>query len=649
MVILIITEKPSSAVKIAQALAEGKAEKKIVNKIAYYELHHKGKHILVGCAVGHLYNLHEKNKKGWTYPVYDTEWLPSYEITKSAAFTKKYIDVLTKLALQSTEFYVATDYDLEGSLIGYNIIRFICKKKDGRRMKFSTLTKDELQESFEKASQHLDFSLIESGEARHTVDWLYGINLSRALTLAIKHAANRFKIMSSGRVQGPVLKILAIKEKEIKDFKPESYWEIYADGEIQAKHEKDKFRDEKEAKTIHNKIKKEKSAIVKKVDKTEFFQYPPHPFDLTSLQLEAYRTLKISPRNILEIAQKLYSNAFISYPRTSSNQLPEALNLKKIINELSKQSKYENLCKEILKTSLKPNNGSKTDPAHPAIHPTGVKPEKLTQDEENVYDLIVRRTLSTFAQPSKRETLTIKIDIKNEPFIAQGTRTLEKNWLEFYGRFSPYKDKELPRLNQDQKIKISKIDLLAKETQPPKRYTPASVIKEMEKKNLGTKATRAAIIESLYHRNYIRENSIIVTELGLKTIETLDKYCPEIIDVKMTRSLEKDMEKIREGKETKTQVIEHAKKDLTKILNHFKENEIKIGKALTKSYDETQKTESIIGKCNLCEKDLKIMYSRKNKSYFVACSNYPECKNTFSLPGYSLPKPTKESPIKIFK
>jgi len=219
MVELIIAEKPSAALKLATALADDKIGKKKYGKIPAYEITHKGKKIIVACAVGHLYNLHEKNKKGWTYPVYDTEWLPSYEITKSAAFTKKYIDVLTKLALQSTEFYVATDYDLEGSLIGYNIIRFICKKKDGRRMKFSTLTKDELQESFEKASQHLDFSLIESGEARHTVDWLYGINLSRALTLAIKHAANRFKIMSSGRVQGPVLKILAIKEKEIKDFK----------------------------------------------------------------------------------------------------------------------------------------------------------------------------------------------------------------------------------------------------------------------------------------------------------------------------------------------------------------------------------------------------------------------------------------------
>ncbi len=639
---LIVTEKPSSALKIAQALSDGKLEKKAVNKVSYYELTHKHKKIIVGCAVGHLYNLREKNKKGWTYPVYETEWAPSYELSKASAYTKKYIDLLKKLSSQSDEFYVATDYDLEGSLIGYNILRFIAGKKDGKRMKFSTLTKDELQESFANAAHHLDFNLIESGEARHVTDWLYGINLSRALTLAIKHASNRFKIMSSGRVQGPSLKILAVREKEIQAFIPEPFWEITAFGDFESTHEKQPFKHEKAAIEIHERIKKEKHAIVKEVKKHEFFQEPPHPFDLTSLQLESYRCFHIPPKQTLEIAQVLYTNAYISYPRTSSHQLPEALNLKKIIHDLSKQEKYSALCKSLLSGELKPNNGKKTDPAHPAIHPTGIQPENLNQQETNLYDLIVRRTLASFGKPAKRETLTINLLIKDEPFTAQGTRTLDKQWHTYYGKYAKFKEKELPELKQGQKTNIEKIDLIGKETQPPKRYTAASIIKEMEKKGLGTKATRASIIDGLYQRNYIWENSIQVTTLGMKTIETLDKYCPEIIDVKMTKSLEKDMEKIREGKETKEQVIEHAKKDLAKILNHFKENELKIGKALTLSYEETQKKESIIGKCNLCSGDLRIIFSRKNRSYFVACSKYPECKNTFSLPKDSLPKPTGE-------
>ncbi len=132
-----------------------------------------------------------------------------------------------------------------------------------------------------------------------------------------------------------------------------------------------------------------------------------------------------------------------------------------------------------------------------------------------------------------------------------------------------------------------------------------------------------------------------VTDLGLKTVETLDKYCPEILDEKMTRDLEHDMEEIREEKETKEKVINEAKKDLDKILKHFKENEIKIGKQLSEANQETLEKESIVGRCPECKKhDLRIMYSKRFKSYFIACSGYPKCKTTFSLPNYSLPKPT---------
>ena len=639
---LIITEKPSQSLKIAEALADKKPSKKTEKGVVYYELKHKGKDILVGCAVGHIFNLKEKKSNGWTYPTYDYEWQPSYKISKDSSYTKKYLDVLKKLSKLSGEFTVACDYDLEGSLIGYNIIRFICNKKDGRRMKFSTLTKDELVNSYEKALKHLDFPLIESGEARHMIDFLFGINLSRALTLSVKNATKRFKILSTGRVQGPSLKILAEREIEINKFKSEPFWELESIGDITSKHEKGMFWKEEEVKKIHNKIKKEKKAVVDSIKKSEFPQAPPFPFDLTSLQLEAYRSLRINPKDTLEIAQELYSASYISYPRTSSNQLPPSINVKKILTDLSKQKEYKELCEELIRENkLTPNNGKKQDPAHPAIHPTGVMPKKLDDRQSKIYDLIVRRTLASLAEPAKRETQTVKLIIKNEPFITKGTRTIEKGWHKFYGRHNPNKEEELPKLTEKQEIKIKKINLLAKETQPPKRYTPASIIKELEKRELGTKATRSAIIESLYNRNYVKDQSLEVTDLGLKTVETLDKYCPEILDEKMTRDLEEDMEEIREGKETKEKVIDRAKRDLDKILKHFKENEIKIGKELSVANQETLEKESIVGKCPECKKnDLRIMYSRRFKSYFVACSGYPKCKTTFSLPNYALPKPT---------
>ena len=222
---LLIAEKPQAALKIATALADSKVEKESINKVPYYILKHKGKDLIVASAVGHLYNLKEKEKKGWTYPVFDLEWVPSFEASKSAAFSKKYLDVLKKLVKKVDSYVVCTDFDSEGSLIGYNCIRFVFKQKDARRMKFSTLTKDELIDSYENAMPHLDFPLIESGETRHFADYFWGINLSRALTLAVK-AAGAFKLLSVGRVQGPALKIIVDRELEIKDFKPEPYWEL---------------------------------------------------------------------------------------------------------------------------------------------------------------------------------------------------------------------------------------------------------------------------------------------------------------------------------------------------------------------------------------------------------------------------------------
>ena len=643
---LIICEKPSQSLKIAEALADKKPAKKKSGKAVYYEIQHNGKEILVGCAVGHLFNLKEKNKNGWKYPVLEYEWAPSHEISKASSFTKEYVNALSFLSKKADEFIVATDYDLEGSLIGYNVIRFICKKKDGMRMKFSMMTKEELIHSYENAFSHLDFQLIESGETRHIVDYLFGINLSRALTLSIKAAINRFKIMSSGRVQGPALKILAERELEIQKFIPVPFWQLFLkNDEITASHIKDKFFNQEEVNSIYKKIKNEKSGKIIKVSKKEFFQYPPNPFDLTSLQLEVYFQFKINPKQTLEITQELYTNAYISYPRTSSNQLPIELGYKKILYSIAKQKEYEKLVKLVLsKKSLFPNNGKKTDQAHPAIHPTGEIPKKLTEQQRKIYDLIVKRTLASFGEKAKRETSSIEINVKNEIFTASGTKTIEKAWHLLYEPYVRQKEDNFPSYKENKIIKINKIDLEKKETQPPKRYTPASIIKELEDRQLGTKGTRASIIESLYQRNYVKDQSLEVTSLGLKTIETLQKYCPDILDEEFTRKLENDMEEITLKKNSEENVVNEAKEDLIKILTKFKKNELAIGKALGEANLQTQEESSLIGKCNKCENgNLKIMYSKRFKSYFIGCSNYPECKNTFSLPSYSLPKPANET------
>ncbi len=424
MVELIITEKPSSAKKVAEALADGKPIQKKSKQSSYYELSHQGKDIIVTSAVGHLFGLVEKNKGKWTYPVYEIEWEESYKGSKELKYVKDYIDTIRDLAKKATEFTIACDYDVEGEVIGYNVIRFACKQKDANRMKFSTLTKPDLVKSYEEKIPHLDWGQAFAGETRHMLDWFYGINLSRALTASVK-AAGSFKILSSGRVQGPTLKLLVDREREIASFKPEPYSQIKLMGEfksekIEADHHVDRLFDPKETDRIMSKIKGAKTATVKDIKRTKREQAPPVPFDLTTLQSESYNQFKITPKETLEIAQSLYLAGVTSYPRTSSQQLDPKLGFKSILTSLAKQPSYTELAGKLLKLKdLKPHNGKKTDPAHPAIYPTGLAPNQQTPKEQKLYDLIVKRFMATFAEPAVRETLEVQLDVNTEIFITK--------------------------------------------------------------------------------------------------------------------------------------------------------------------------------------------------------------------------------------
>ena len=643
---LIVTEKPNAAKKLAEALADGKPIKENFKGVPFYKVTH-GKHdIVVGCAVGHLFGLAEKEKKGFRYPVFDIEWVPVSDISKDAAFSQKYADALKKLAKGADSYTVACDYDVEGEVIGLNVIRYICHRNDARRMKFSTLTKDELIEAYEKASPHLDWGQAEAGETRHFLDYYYGINISRALTTAIK-TAGMFKIMSTGRVQGPALKIIVDREKEIKAFKPVPYWEIELNADakkepITAWHKTGKFWKKPEAETVMKHVHGAKDATVMSVERRRFKQNPPCPFDLTTLQTEAYKCLGVSPKATLAIAQELYTEGLISYPRTSSQQLPPVIGFKKIMDHLAKQSRYAPLCHALLtKGTLHPNNGGKTDPAHPAIYPTGITPGKLEDREFKVYDLIVKRFLSTFGEAATRETMNVGIDVNKEPFAATGTRTVEKNWHTFYEPYVRLEETELPDVKEGEKLKVKKIEMHDRETQPPKRYTPSSIIRELEKRNLGTKSTRAEIIDTLFRRNYVLGEPITATDFGIRVIEVLEKYAPKIIDEELTKHFETDMESIRERQKKPEQVLSEARHVLLEILGDFKKKEKQVGEELRTTFTETRAAMTTIGPCPVCKKGEIVL--RKGKfGRFAACNKYPDCKTTFKLPVSGLVEVSKD-------
>jgi len=636
---LIITEKPATERKIAEALSDGKLTIETHNGVKCYKIVHKGKDILVGSAVGHLYGLTEVKKDGLNYPNFDVEWKALADIDKKAAFSKKYLNTLKKISKNVDKFTIATDYDIEGEVIGWNILRFVCKKDNGRRMKFSALTKKDLVDAYNNASDEINWTNAIAGEARHIMDWYWGINLSKAMTSAIKKGG-MFKIMSIGRVQGPALNIVVEREQSIKDFKAKPYWVVdliskFNDEEIEAIHKKEEFWEEKEATDVVSKC-DSKDGVIKKIDKKEKKYVAPNPFDLTSLQVESYGVFGIAPKRTLEIAQELYTNGLISYPRTSSQQFPSSIDFKKILSDLQNNKEYVDLVKTVLKTKLVPNNGKKTDPAHPAIYPTGVLLDISDKDEKRVFDLIVKRFFATFGDPAVRESQNIQIDVEKEIFVTKGSVTKDKGWYVLYEPYVRVSEKVLPIFKIGDVLKNVKVTSNGKETQPPKRYTPASIIKELEKRNLGTKATRAQIVETLVNRGYVKGKSLEATELGMKMINVLSKYCPDIINEDLTRKFEDELAKIEGKNVNKEKVLEDAREVLIKIIDEFKTKEVEIGKLLFEANKETEEKESLVGDCFKCDGDLRI---KKGKfGMFVACSNYPDCKETFSLPSGALIK-----------
>jgi len=635
MVTIIICEKPDAMLHIAKALTEKNLKKKTSSfGVDYYEFE-KGKNkFLAVPAVGHLFNLKQKGK-GWGYPIFDVEWVPSYKAVKKSAFSEKYFKTLEEVAQKNkgADLISAADFDNEGSLIAWNIIRFMFNDKDAKRMKFSTLTKTDLQKSYEEIMPHLDWQNIESGEVRHYLDFFYGINSSRALTSAIKKASSRFSLLTTGRVQGPILSILAEREAEIKKFVPTPYWQIQAKllidkQEIIADYEKDKLWEKPEAEKVKRESDVSKAAV-EDVVKKQYRQSPPTPFNVTSLQTEAYRFFGYSPQQTMQIAQRLYSSAYLSYPRTSSEKLPPSINYKGMLQSLVQIKRYAPLAKALLAlSSLKPNEGKNTDAAHEAIHTTEEVPnlEKLRTQERNIYDLVARRILATFAGEALRESMQIKMKIGKHIFSTTGRRTLEKGWMQYYGPYAKAEEIILPDLKKGDSAKVSKVDMLSKETAPPPRYSQAAMIKELDKRNLGTRATRAGILQTLYDRHYVSDKSIKVTDLGMAVASTLKKYVPDLIDEKLTREFEKDLEKLHTGKVKKEKIFGEAKRALTKISAEFKEHEEKIGKDLGKAIVIEQEDRSTLGPCKVCGGNMKALFSIFTKKSFAGCSNYSKCK-----------------------
>ncbi len=552
------------------------------------------------------------------------DFKPKYVIPTKA---KKVAKQLKDSAKKAKLIILATDGDREGEAIAWHVLQILKlgKIKNYQRIVFHEITKKAIEKALKNPRQ-IDMNLVNAQQARRILDRLVGYKLSPFLWKKV------VKGLSAGRVQSVAVRLIVDREREIKKFKPEEYWTIEA--KLQKQDTSDKLIAQlikKDGKTIskldiQNKTQADK--IIKDLEKAQYQiidlqkkevkRHARPPFTTSTLQQEAARKLYFSAKQTMRIAQQLYEGGLITYHRTDSlNLSTQAL---KSVQEFIKNEFGKNYLPASPKIYKTKSKGAQE--AHEAIRPTSAKrqpdalKERLDSRQYKLYNLIWRKFIACQMNPAILDATTIDIKAKNYIFRATGSVIKFDGWLKVYP--SKIKENILPLLSKDEILKLIKLISEQHFTQPPARYTEASLVKILEEYGIGRPSTYAPIISTIQDRGYVQKNEqkrFIPTEIAFIVIDLLKENFSQIVSLKFTAYLEKDLDRIAHGQQNWLTTL----KDFYKP---FQEN-------LDKKYKEVEKKtieEPTDKKCPQCGKNLVIKLGRFGK--FYACPGFPDCKYT---------------------
>ncbi|WP_154411318.1 type I DNA topoisomerase [Helicobacter pylori] len=602
----------------------------------------------------------------------ETGFTPNYVVDKDH---KELVKQIIELSKKASITYIATDEDREGEAIGYHVACLIGGKLESYpRIVFHEITQNAILNAL-KTPRKIDMSKVNAQQARRFLDRIVGFKLSSLISSKIT------KGLSAGRVQSAALKLVIDKEREIKAFKPLTYFTLDAlfepDLEAQLisykgnKLKAQELIDEKKAQEIKNELEKESYAISSIVKKSKKSPTPP-PFMTSTLQQSASSLLGFSPTKTMSIAQKLYEGVatpqgvmgVITYMRTDS------LNIAKEALEEARNKILKDYGKDYLppKAKVYSSKNKNAQEAHEAIRPTSIILEPnalkdyLKPEELKLYTLIYKRFLASQMQDALFESQSVVVACEKGEFKASGRKLLFDGYYKILGNDD--KDKLLPNLKENDPIKLEKLESNAHVTEPPARYSEASLIKVLESLGIGRPSTYAPTISLLQNRDYIKveKKQISALESAFKVIEILEKHFEEIVDSKFSTSLEEELDNIAQNKADYQQVLKDFYYPFMDKIEAGKKNIIsqkvheKTGQSCPKCGGELVKKNSRYGEfvaCNnypkckyvkqtenandgvkqeLCEKcggEMVQKFSRNGA--FLACNNYPECKNTKSL------------------
>ncbi|WP_121286998.1 type I DNA topoisomerase [Helicobacter pylori] len=602
----------------------------------------------------------------------ETGFTPNYVVDKDH---KELVKQIIELSKKASITYIATDEDREGEAIGYHVACLIGGKLESYpRIVFHEITQNAILNAL-KTPRQIDMSKVNAQQARRFLDRIVGFKLSSLIASKIT------KGLSAGRVQSAALKLVIDREREIKAFKPLTYFTLdaYFEPNLEAqlisykgnKLKAQELIDEKKAQEIKNELEKESYAISSIVKKSKKSPTPP-PFMTSTLQQSASSLLGFSPTKTMSIAQKLYEGVatpqgvmgVITYMRTDS------LNIAKEALEEARNKILKDYGKDYLppKAKVYSSKNKNAQEAHEAIRPTSIILEPnalkdyLKPEELKLYTLIYKRFLASQMQDALFESQSVVVACEKGEFKASGRKLLFDGYYKILGNDD--KDKLLPNLKENDPIKLEKLESNAHVTEPPAHYSEASLIKVLESLGIGRPSTYAPTISLLQNRDYIKveKKQISALESAFKVIEILEKHFEEIVDSKFSASLEEELDNIAQNKADYQQVLKDFYYPFMDKIEAGKKNIIsqkmheKTGQSCPKCGGELVKKNSRYGEfiaCNnypkckyikqtenanneaeqeLCEKcggEMVQKFSRNGA--FLACNNYPECKNTKSL------------------
>lgn len=679
---LVVTEKNDAAQKIAALLGAGKPKADKVYSTPVYRFDVNGEEWVTIGLRGHILEpdfppqLIYKKRGGWRGVTADGEAIPAkipddlpkppyktrrkpflpdgidlkgwkmdalpylaYAPVEKLPKEKDIIRSLKNLAKKADHIIIATDFDREGELIGADALACCREVNDWApvsRARYSAFTKAEIANAFDNLVD-MDMNLAAAGGSRQDIDLIWGAALTRYLTLVRQSGFG--SVRSSGRVQTPTLALVVARERERMAFVPEDYWVIRGsfgegDDSFEAPHSTARFKSEDAANAVMANVDGATSARVARIEKKRRTIQPPAPFNTTSL-MAAASAEGLTPARTMRLAESLYMDGYISYPRVDNTVYPKSLDLAEVVKAISANPAYKPYCTKLLAAGpLHATRGKQETTDHPPIYPTAkATPDDLQPAAFKLYNLIARRFLATLSDAAVVEGTKVSLEVQGpastapEIFAARGDVLVEPGFRGIY----PYglkKDEQLPALVEGETIAFGGAKCTKKQTEPPARYSQGKLIQEMEKMGLGTKSTRHSIIERLYDVKYLINDPIEPSQLGMAVIDALDSFAPHITHAEMTAQLEEGMNKIASGEATRDEVVNDSRDLLAGELANLIPHREEVSAALS----DAVAADSYVGVCPKCGHDLQIKSSAKTRGSFIGCSGWPECDVTYPLP-----------------